>query len=273
MPELPEVETIVQGLQAVVKGELIVAAQQSGLKMRAQMVPNFSKKIIHKTIVEIYRNAKYIVIRLNDDSHIIIHLGMSGRILIGEDIAPSKHDHLILHLASGIRIVFNDPRRFGTVCYSQEPIEKLDFFKNLGIEPLSNAFDSTWLSKATSRSSAPIKSFLMNANIIVGIGNIYACESLFAAGINPEKPAKQLKRKEIVKLVDAIKQVLASALASGGSTLRDYVKSNGDVGGFQHHFQVYGRKDQACFQCTTPIKMLRLSGRSTYYCPKCQAKR
>jgi formamidopyrimidine-DNA glycosylase len=269
VPELPEVETIVRGLQKAVSGTRITGLKLSDKKLRSKPVIDFSSNILNQVIKAVIRRGKYIIMALQDGGNIIIHLGMSGKLLVGRDIKTSIHDHARIFLADGNNIVFNDPRRFGIIAYTKHPADN-PLLKNLGVEPLAKEFTHNQLADILIKRKAAIKSVLMNANLIVGIGNIYVCESLFYSGIHPQRLASTITKAEAAKLVSAIKVVLEEAIASGGSTLRDYVSSDGDVGGFQHKFAVYGRKDKPCLKCGSEIKILKIAGRSTYYCHSCQ---
>lgn len=269
MPELPEIETIVRGLHQTVLGVKILGLKLSGKKLRSRSIADFSSQIKSKTIQSVFRRGKYIIIALQSAGNIIIHLGMSGKLLVGHDIKPNPHDHARILLADGNSIVFNDPRRFGIITYTAQ-LASSPLLQKLGIEPLTQDFNPKQLGNILAKRKAPIKSVLMNASLIVGIGNIYVCESLFRSGIHPQRPACTLTQTEIMKLVPAIKAVLEEAIASGGSTLRDYVSSKGDVGGFQHNFAVYNRKDKPCLKCGNKVKILKIAGRSTYYCQNCQ---
>ncbi len=269
MPELPEIETIVRGLNSAILEAKILDLELSGKKLRGKPVADFASHIKNQTIKAVSRRGKYIIIALQNGGNIIIHLGMSGRLLVGRDIKPNLHDHARILLNDGNNIVFNDPRRFGIITYTKN-ITDSPLLKNLGVEPLAKAFTVKQLSGILANRKAPIKTVLMNANLIVGIGNIYVSESLFRAGIHPQRLAASITPAEIKKLVPAIKTVLKEAISSGGSTLRDYVSSNGDVGGFQHKFEVYGRKDKPCLKCGSRIKVLKIAGRATYYCQSCQ---
>lgn len=214
MPELPEIETIVRGLKSTILGAKIIELKLSGKKLRNKPVTDFFSQIKNQTIKSISRRGKYIIITLQNGGNIIIHLGMSGRLLIGRDLKPNIHDHARILLNDGNNIVFNDPRRFGIITYTKD-ITGSPLLKNLGIEPLTKEFNATLLAAILSNRKAPIKTVLMNANLIVGIGNIYVSESLFRAGIHPLRLAASLTPAEIKKLVPAIQTVLEEAIASG----------------------------------------------------------
>jgi formamidopyrimidine-DNA glycosylase len=197
---------------------------------------------------------------------------MSGKIVV-HPTPPTlkKHDHVIITFDDNYHLTFNDPRRFGIVTYDKtNTINDHDLLKKLGPEPLTETFDGHYLHHVLSSKKAAIKTTIMDSHVIVGVGNIYAAESLFRSRISPTKVSNTLTQKECETLCQQIKEVLRDAITSGGSTLRDYVRSSGDSGYFQHHFQVYGRENEPCFQCQNPIKKIRQTGRSTYYCPQCQ---
>ncbi len=269
MPELPEVETVVRGLRDQIVGKKIQGVVLSDKKLRKQYPSNLSA-IAGSRVVSVERRSKYILITLNNNDVIVVHLGMSGKLLFGSKIPENKHDHVKISLGSE-NLVYNDPRRFGLVTLiPANDLEKNELFCELGIEPLTDEFDYKYLKKLVKNKTGTIKTFIMNAKYIVGVGNIYASESLFYAGIDPMRKPSSLTDSELKKLVDSIKKVLIAAIDSGGSTLRDYVRSNGDVGGFQHEFAVYGKKGESCKLCGTKIAMVRIAGRSTFYCNKCQ---
>lgn len=270
MPELPEVETVVRGLRKEIVGQKILDIELGIKKLRQKFPDNFSD-IIGSKIVSVERRSKYILINLSNAQVIVIHLGMSGKLLVGNQITANKHDHVKIKLTKE-SIIYNDPRRFGLVTLiKNQDISKNQLFKDLGVEPLTEEFNSSKLKSLIHNKVGNIKSFIMNAKYIVGVGNIYACETLFYSGIHPMRKPNSLTALEINKLTKNIKKVLEAAIASGGSTLRDYVKANGDVGNFQHEFAVYGRKSQVCKKCGTNIEVIKISGRSTFFCPRCQS--
>jgi formamidopyrimidine-DNA glycosylase len=269
MPELPEVETVVRGLRSEIVGQKIIDIKLSDKKLRQKFPENITD-IIGSKIRSVERRSKYIIINLDNSKALVVHLGMSGKLLFGNKIPANKHDHVKIKL-SHENLVYNDPRRFGLVTLvANDEFETHPLFNELGVEPLTDAFDANMLKSLVRNKVGNIKSFIMNAKYIVGVGNIYACESLFYSGIHPLRQPKSLTDVELKKLVTNIKKVLKAAIESGGSTLRDYVRSNGDVGSFQHEFAVYGRKGQSCKTCGTKIDMVRMAGRSTFFCPKCQ---
>lgn len=277
MPELPEIETIVRGLKENILGKRIIIINRSDKKFRNPDLENGLSSIQGAVVCDIKRRAKYILIYLQTEAKaaeqiLVIHLGMSGKLLFKSGYDPKKHDHLVLGLANGEYIVFNDPRRFGSIMYfaNEDALADSEAFGKLGIEPLDHEFTDAAFERILTSSSKKIKSVLMDASKIVGVGNIYASEALFEAHISPQRRASSVSSTEGEKLRIAIINVLKDAINSGGSTLRDYVRVGGDVGGFQHKFKVYGRKGQPCLVCGAPIEMVRIEDRSTFFCSQCQ---
>ncbi len=271
MPELPEVETVVRGLNNTVLGEKIESVKVLQPKLRIPIPDNLAKLLVGAKIKSITRRAKYILIHLNNNYTWVIHLGMSGRLTTHNKMPPlKKHDHVIISLKR-TTMVYNDTRRFGLmIIIKDQSINDYSSFKNLGLEPLEKSFTGRKLYDLIHKSNSDIKSVLMNQNIVVGVGNIYASESLFSAHISPLRKASKISLKECGLLVNSIKSVLNEAIKSGGSTLRDYVSSSGDKGYFQHKFKVYDKKGKPCPKCKSPIKRITQKGRSTYYCQNCQ---
>jgi formamidopyrimidine-DNA glycosylase len=271
MPELPEVETTLRGLIPYTVGHTIVAASVHTPRLRQPIPTNLPQSLTHSQITQATRRAKYLLFHLSTAHTLLLHLGMSGRLSITPAAAPRlKHDHLTLTTTAG-HIRFNDARRFGlallipTAQLSTHPL-----IAPLGPEPLTAPFSSTYLHAATRRTSVPIKQAIMANHLVVGVGNIYASESLHRAGIHPATPAKQLTKRQSTQLHSAIVHTLQAAIAAGGSTLRDYTQPNGHLGYFAHQFAVYGRTGQPCLTCTTPIQSVTLGQRSTFFCPTCQ---
>lgn len=277
MPELPEVETVVRYLEKI-KSKVITEVSTSGAKFRIVPNPDFSKEACGAEIIAVRRKAKYIIIHLSNFRSIIIHLGMSGRLVLIDEPRGNltKHDHLMIVLKgegaeSYCCLVFNDARRFGLYdLIKTKMLDQYPLFTHLGKEPLADDFTAEILATIISGRSTPIKSTLMNAKLIVGIGNIYASESLFRAKIHPLRLASSLTETEIKLLFLKIREVLLDAVESGGSTLRDYVRSDGDIGYFQYFFNVYGKEGESCIACGDKIQFMRVAGRSTFYCNICQ---
>ncbi len=269
MPELPEVETTVAGLRAVLDGETIARAQANRADLRWPMPVDLRQRLTGAVVTGLSRRAKYGLIHTDRDDVLIFHLGMSGRWMIdrGED---GKHDHFVIETSTGRLAVLNDPRRFGSLDLVQVGgLAKYKAFAGMGPEPLDDAFDASTLAKAVLGRSAPIKAMLLNQNIVAGLGNIYVCEALHMARINPVTPAGRIGKAKLERLVAAIKAVLIAAIAAGGSTLRDFAAPDGELGYFAKDWLVYGREGQLCV-CGALVLRRVDSGRSTFYCAKCQ---
>jgi len=273
MPELPEVETVCRGLSNTILGRKITFADNLRPNLRIPFPENFGAVLKNKTIKNISRRAKYILITLDDGTIIIAHLGMSGKMVVFPNFQNDrqKHDHAIFQLDDGKELIFNDPRRFGLITFSDTAnINKHKLIVNLGIEPLESGFDGKFLFKKFKNKNTPIKTAIMDASLVVGVGNIYACEALFRSAIAPTAKSGEISAAKCNELAGNIKNVLFEAIESGGSTLRDYVGSSGKSGYFQHRFKVYGREGESCVSCQNPIKRLKQSGRSSFYCANCQ---
>ena len=282
MPELPEVETVRRGIESAMQGQVITGAEVNRPDLRWPFPPNMAKRLSGARVVGLRRRSKYILIDLDTDETLIVHLGMSGRMLVsGTQIsqfyqhhpAPKKHDHVVFHMENGARVTFNDARRFGAMdLASTAAVEQHKLLALLGPEPLGNSFDETYLIGALSGKNSPIKSTLLDQRIIAGLGNIYVCEALFRAGISPLRKTASLSQKSVAGLVPVIRQVLQEAIESGGSSLRDFRQADGELGYFQHNFTVYGREGKSCRNesCAATIKRVVQSGRSSFYCGNCQ---
>jgi formamidopyrimidine-DNA glycosylase len=273
MPELPEVETVCRALAANLLGAHIARVEVRRRDLRVPVPARLEKALRGRTLKRVARRAKYIHFYFDDSQVLIAHLGMSGRLSLYKE-APAKylrHDHVVIEWTDGRVLVFNDARRFGLMVLSREQeLGRHPLFKSLGPEPLDDAWNGSSLYEVLKGSGAPVKSAIMDQTRLVGVGNIYACEALFAAEIHPLRKACDVTRKEAGALARAIRNVLEEAIASGGSTLRDYVRPEGLAGYFQHHFRVYGRQKQPCVVCGGPIRVIRQSGRSTFFCSHCQ---
>lgn len=274
MPELPEVEVCRRGLLPSLAGREITAVEVRFPRLRQAFPENLSRMLVGRRIVTIGRRGKYLLFdceNADDRGWLILHLGMSGNLrFVGADEPPGKHDHFELRTADSI-LRFSDPRRFGLVAWHAGPDPASNpLLAGLGLEPLDDAFNGTWLHTVTRRRSAPIKPVLMDASVVVGVGNIYASESLFRAGISPLRAANRIGRERYDALVAAIRQTLRDAIAAGGSSIRDYVHSDGGAGCFQVDCGVYGRAGESCRRCGGTVRQIRQSGRSTFYCPGCQ---
>ena len=282
MPELPEVETIRRGLLPVLEGRVIAHADVRRPDLRWPFPVSMAERLTGQRVTALRRRSKYLLADLASGETLIIHLGMSGRILIsGQQVgdfhhdhpAPEKHDHVIFGMESGARVTFNDPRRFGAMDLAPtDAVERHRLLRDLGTEPLGNAFSEDYLSAALSGRRTPMKSALLDQKIIAGLGNIYVCEVLNRARISPLRKAEKMSRSHIARLVPTIRDVLREAIDAGGSSLRDYRQASGELGYFQHAFRAYDRASQPCqtADCKGTIKRIVQSGRSTFYCPRCQ---
>lgn len=275
MPELPEVETTRRGLLTGVLGQQINAVTVRRRDLRTPIPKTLEKTLTSATITDVRRRAKYLLIDLDTGDILLCHLGMSGSLTLWktQGFTPKTHDHVIIELKNNRLLVFNDPRRFGVMELIAAGGERTHpSLKNLGPEPFSKQFSSRYLQDALRKRKGPIKPVLMDQKLVVGVGNIYASESLYLCGFHPNTPAYRLADKA-PELIAAIRTTLKAAIASGGSTLRDYVGVQNQGGYFQHEFNVYGREDEPCFRCATNIKTALHAGRATYWCPQCQAER
>jgi len=284
MPELPEVETVKRGITPLLEGQHIVRVIKRREGLRIPFPENFEKRIEGARVDRVARRAKYLLIYLCRSGAapeiLICHLGMSGKIDLKaakNRTSPEeyeKHDHVIFETGRGDLLIYNDPRRFGLmdICGAAE-IEEHRFFKNMGPEPLGNEFDDISLSKSLTHKKTPIKSALLDQRVVVGLGNIYVCEALFEAGLSPFQSAHEVAGAGAEKLVPLIREILRRAIAAGGSTLKDYAQVDGELGYFQHQFKVYGREGEDCVRegCNARIERAVQGGRSTFYCPHCQA--
>lgn len=269
MPELPEVETTCRGLVPHVVGHRVRALSVYQPRLRIP-VPGELDEIIGRRINEIHRRAKYLVFE-TDKGRMVIHLGMSGSLRICDDSMPlRKHDHLVFELDTGQQLRFHDPRRFGLVDWTSEPWQQMRWFKDLGPEPLTDDFCAAYLTEKARGRTVAIKSFIMTNRVVVGVGNIYACEALFMAGIHPTRAAGKVSCKRLENLVIAIKDRLAAAIESGGTTLKDFVREDGQPGYFKQELMVYGRHGEPCRKCKAAIKRVVIGQRSTFYCSRCQ---
>lgn len=272
MPELPEVETVRRGLEMTLKGAVIHKVTLRRKDLRIPFPKGLTETLESRQITGIGRRAKYLLFALDSDDTLIAHLGMSGRFSVEPQTpkAFASHDHAVFVLEDGRAVIYNDVRRFGLMALVKtDRISQHPLLSELGPEPLGRDFTPAYLKEELARRRSPIKTALMDQSLVVGVGNIYASEALFLAGIDPRKPAKSVAfmAKE---LVGTIRRVLGDAIASGGSSLRDFLHVSGETGYFQHHFNVYGRKGQRCFACHHPIRIVRQSGRSTFFCAHCQ---
>lgn len=269
MPELPEVETTRAGIQPHIEQQRIQSVVIRQPKLRWP-IPDDINHLQGQLVKQVTRRGKYLLLH-TDIGTALIHLGMSGSLrVLSSAVEPSKHDHWDMMLTNGMCLRYRDPRRFGALLWTTEAAEQHERLVALGVEPLSEAFDGAYLYQQARRRRIPVKNFIMDSRVVVGVGNIYASESLFMARINPTKPADKLSLKRYQRLADAIKQVLQLAIEQGGTTLKDFVREDGQQGYFQVHLRVYGREGLTCFDCSQPIKKIQLGQRSSFYCSKCQ---
>ena len=275
MPELPEVETVCRGLRGKLEGRVLRRVEARRKDLRIPLPPDLARRTMGRRVLAIRRRAKYILIDLDDGTTMIVHLGMSGRILMtqGRPNEIGRHDHVLIETDDDVHLRLNDARRFGLValCASARLAEH-ELFRHLGPEPLDDAFDGRTLAAALAGRRTPVKAALLDQQTVVGVGNIYACEALFHAGLSPRRLAATVKAERADRLVEAIKSVLLKAIAAGGSTLRDHVQPSGELGYFQHQWAVYGREGEPCPGCDCKVKIRRMvqSNRSTFYCAKRQ---
>jgi formamidopyrimidine-DNA glycosylase len=277
MPELPEVETTKSGIAPHIQGQQIRQLVVRQPKLRWPIPDDLAALIKNQSVLDVRRRAKYLLIDVGSaktgklKGTVIIHLGMSGslRVVEGKAPIPAKHEHFDLCFGNNVMLRFTDPRRFGA-CVWQAANSASKLLDHLGPEPLGDDFNSDYIFQKSRKRSSAIKTFIMDQKFVVGVGNIYASESLFLSGINPKKAAGKVTKKQYQQLTQCIKAVLAKAIADGGTTLKDFVGSDGKPGYFAQQLRVYGRTGEPCLQCKSPIKQITQGQRSTFYCPKCQ---
>jgi formamidopyrimidine-DNA glycosylase len=286
VPELPEVETVRRGLAPALEGATIARAQVNRPDLRWPFPDRMAERLTGARVLRLRRRSKYILADLDTGETLIVHLGMSGRMIVSAGAArvapgafhhahpaPEKHDHVVLDTQAGARITFNDARRFGAMDLAPTAtVEAHKLLAALGPEPLGNAFHEDHLARAFRGKRTPVKAALLDQRIVAGLGNIYVCEALFRAGISPLRHAGRIARPRVGRLVSEIRDVLTEAIEAGGSSLRDYRQADGDLGYFQHTFRVYGREGQPCQtpECKGIIRRKVQSGRSSFHCPICQ---
>ena len=282
MPELPEVETVRQGLLSAMEGQVIGAADIRRPNLRWPFPENMANRLTGATVTHLRRRSKYILADLSTGETLIIHLGMSGRMHVSGDAtaqfyqphgAIQKHDHVVLDMQNGARITFNDARRFGAMdLASTAALDAHWLLAKLGPEPMGNDFSEPYLIDRLKGRNTPIKTALLDQQIVAGLGNIYVCEVLHRAGMSPKRKAGQIAKERIGALVPIIRTVLSEAIEAGGSSLRDHRQTNGELGYFQHNFRAYDRENQPCATsgCKGKIRRIVQSGRSTFYCTQCQ---
>ena len=271
MPELPEIETVKNGMSPHIINSKITQIICSHQPLRYPLAESFVQSVMNQKITDIKRRGKHLIIKL-DHHYLIIHLGMSGTLQVKShsQFSPQKHDHIILYLSNHNVLFYNDPRRFGYWILCQKNPLKHPCFKNYGPEPLTDAFNGQYLLQQLATKKQAIKTVIMDNRIVIGVGNIYANESLFLAKIHPQKQAQLLSLNECNQLTHAIKETLKQAIIAGGTTLKDYKNAQGKPGYFTQDLKVYGKKSLACSQCNTPICSIRVNQRNTFFCPNCQ---
>lgn len=282
MPELPEVETVRRGLAPSMTGVRIEKADINRPDLRWPFPDRMAERLTGARVDRLLRRSKYILADLDTGETLLVHLGMSGTMTVSGDPngtfgathpEPKKHDHVVFHMANGARVTFNDPRRFGamdlldTATANDHPL-----LTKIGPEPLGNDFNESYFIEAAQKKSSPIKTVLLDQRVVAGLGNIYVCEALFQAGINPTQKPRDISQQKLAALVPVVRDILRQAIDAGGSSLKDFRQADGELGYFQHHFKTYGREGEPCTNpsCDATIKRLVQSGRSTFYCPHCQ---
>jgi formamidopyrimidine-DNA glycosylase len=291
MPELPEVETVRRGLEPAMEGERFVKVEVRRGDLRWPLPKDFAQRLKGKTVTGLGRRAKYLLADLSSGDVLVMHLGMSGSFHVSHEKDKQlgryyherskylAHDHVVFHMSSGASVTFNDPRRFGSMkLVARDKLDAEPLLKGLGPEPLGNEFDAAMLARACRGKKTSLKAALLDQKIVAGLGNIYVCEALYRARLSPKRMASTIAgrngepNERAQKLVDAIKAVLQAAIKAGGSSLRDHRQTDGDLGMFQHDFQVYDREGEPCRTpgCNGTVKRIVQNGRSTFYCPACQ---
>lgn len=271
MPELPEVETTCHGIAPHIKGKVITDVIVRQKKLRWPIADDIKQRLIGLPITRVSRRAKYILLETNKAESVILHLGMSGHLRIcTSEQAVEKHDHVDFIFSDETILRYNDTRRFGSIVCTSEPIGQHKLLKNLGPEPLSDQLTGEWLYQLSKNKKMAVKAFIMEGKHVVGVGNIYASESLFLAQIHPAREAGKVSLVQYEKLVTHIKNVLKKAIEQGGTTLRDFVNEQGNPGYFQQSLSVYGRNGQPCVQCSTEIESIKIAQRASCFCPTCQ---
>ena len=275
MPELPEVEVVRRGLLSHLPGRVFTGFDSDGKALRLPVPETqISSHIIGARVTDVQRRAKYLLIHFDNQAVMIVHLGMTGVLgIFSETTETTVHDHIRWRLDNGSELRFNDVRRFGSVQVAgpgQSPSIEQSFFQAIGPEPFSAAFSGRYLHAKARGKQQPVKNFIMDSRVVAGVGNIYANESLFSAGIRPSRKAGAISEKRYTLLAEKIREVLSSAIEYGGSTISDFFGASGDSGYFQVHFNVYSKKGQPCPLCLTPIRHQKLGGRGSFFCPACQ---
>jgi formamidopyrimidine-DNA glycosylase len=270
MPELPEVETTCRGIAPHVTGRQVTRVIVRNPNLRWKVHARLNKEMSGQAINEVSRRGKYLLLT-TDAGTAILHLGMSGSLrVIDADAPPNKYDHIDIVFDDERALRFTDPRRFGSLHWTRRPPLQHKLLCKLGVEPLSDEFSGDYLHRVSRGRKVAIKQFIMNSHIVTGIGNIYACEALYMAGIHPGRAAGRISKKKYELLAEVSKEVLNDAIAAGGTTLRDFVNGHGEPGYFKLHLNAYGKTGEPCISCRAPIREIRQGQRSTFYCPVCQ---
>ena len=275
MPELPEVETVRRGLEKRLLGQRVAYAEARRQTLRIPLPEDFAARMTERRFERLERRGKYILAYLDNRTVLIVHLGMSGRFTLGDAgaLPDGPHDHVVFRMEDGTIATYNDPRRFGlrTLC-SDTGVDEHRLLASMGVDPLGNMFNGPYLASRLKGRRSPIKAALLDQKTVAGLGNIYVCEALYGAGISPRRSAHTVQGGRAERLAAAIHKTLDSALQAGGSSLRDYVQTNGELGYFQHQFSVYGREGEPCpnCDCEQTVKRIVQSGRSTFYCARRQ---
>jgi formamidopyrimidine-DNA glycosylase len=278
MPELPEVETVRRGLSSAIIGAKVKTVIVRNRKLRWSIPDDFEASLLGRRITRIDRRSKYLLFRLvgarvDERSTLLAHLGMTGSFIVHQDAtepAVKAHDHVDIVFENGVTLRYNDPRRFGSMHVFSGDDETQPLLAHLGPEPFTDAFNADYMYEHTRRRSCAVKQALMDNTLVVGVGNIYANESLFRAGIHPNRAANRISKQRYARLIEAVKSILEEAIRAGGSTLRDYVNASGEPGYFQLNYFVYGRDGQPCKRCGSILKLQRHGGRATVFCATCQ---
>lgn len=270
MPELPEVETSLRGISPHILRQKITRVTVRNHRLRWPIPTHIAKTLVGQTIQQLVRRAKYMIFQC-DEGCLLLHLGMSGRVrILNTTRPPEKHDHVDIECANGKILRFTDPRRFGALLWTKDDPNQHPLLAHLGPEPLSDEFSAGYIFNKAKHRAVPIKSFIMDSKIVVGVGNIYAAEALFEAGIHPLQPAGKIGIEKCMGLVKAIKRILASAIKQGGTTLKDFTQSDGKPGYFRVKLKVYGREGEACPSCNQALQLLKIGQRSSVFCVRCQ---
>lgn len=272
MPELPEVETVRRSLLPRLQGRHLLALEVHAPRLREPLDATALGRIVGQRIVDVRRRAKYLLVDGEAGQSLVVHLGMTGNLTVVDDgVGRETHEHVVFRLSDGGRLRFVDARRFGLVfVIDRSAIDGDRHFAHLGVEPLTDAFNGDYLRSQASRRRGPVKSFLMDGRVVVGVGNIYASEALWRAGVHPRRAVDRISKGTWERLVKHVRQTLDDAIVQGGTTLSDFHDGDGNAGYFQISLQVYGRAGEPCHRCQRPLRRIVQAGRSTFYCPGCQ---